>query len=167
LKPTETVPRSWFRSLPTGDRNVNGFSADGILAKDSLIFATRHRLGMEKFLKVCWALDPSTGEANYNIDADLAWSGEPLLWSEMNTITKVDLFERSLVEFLRKQSATNVELYGFCLEQGFCASKAKESLQKLQKEGRILVTDTSTGNAARLGSFYLQEKTVRAKFGVQ
>ena len=85
----------------------------------------------------------------------------------MNTITKVDLFERSLVEFLRKRTATNTELYGFCLEQGFCASKANESLRKLQKEGKIMVTDAATGNAARLGSFYLQEKTLRAKFGVQ
>lgn len=132
-----------------------------------VIFATLHRLGMEKFLKVCWTLDPSTGEANYNIDDDPAWSGERFLLPEMNVITKIDLFERSLVEFLRKRTATNVELYGFCLEQGFCASKANESLRKLQKARKIVVTDAATGKAARQASFYLVDRSVRVKFGVQ
>lgn len=33
-----------------------------------LIFGTNHTLGMEKFLKVCWQIDPYSGEANFNID---------------------------------------------------------------------------------------------------
>jgi hypothetical protein len=132
-----------------------------------VIFATLHRLGMEKFLKVCWTLDPSTGEANYNIDHDPAWSGERFLLPEMNVITKVDLFERTVLEFIRKWTPTNVELYGFCLEQGFCASKAYESLRKLQKAHKIAVTDTAKGTAARQGSFYLTEPDERVKIGIQ
>jgi three-Cys-motif partner protein len=33
-----------------------------------LIFGTSHTYGMEKFLQVCWGIDPLSGEANFNID---------------------------------------------------------------------------------------------------
>ena len=65
-----------------------------------LIFATTHELGIEKFLQVCWNLDPSTGEANYNIDDDLAWGNKPVLFSEMNVPTKKQVFEKELLESL-------------------------------------------------------------------
>ncbi len=132
-----------------------------------VIFATMHRLGMEKFLKVCWALDPSTGEANYNIDRDPAWSGERFLLPEMNTITKIELFERALVELVREKPVNNVDLYGFCLEQGFCASKANEVLRKLQETGTIVVTDAATGRPARKGSFYLTDPNERMRMGLK
>ena len=83
-----------------------------------VIFASIHKLGMEKFLKVCWTLDPSTGEANYNIDADPTWNGERVLFPEMSSFTKIDLFKQSLKEALQSSTMNNVELYGFCLEQG-------------------------------------------------
>jgi three-Cys-motif partner protein len=132
-----------------------------------VIFATRIRLGMEKFLRICWTLDPSTGEANYNIDDDPAWSGERFLLPEMNTITKVDLFERSLAGYIRQETPNNIELHGFCLEQGFCASKANESLRKLQKTCNMLVTDVASGTAARKSSFYLTERTERVRIGLK
>jgi hypothetical protein len=132
-----------------------------------VIFATRHRLGMEKFLKVCWAMDPSTGEANYNIDNDPAWNGERFLYPDMNTITKIELFEQSLMNYIQEMTPTNVELYGFCLEKGFCASKANETLRKLQRSCEITVTEITTGTVARKGSFYLADDNKRVIFGVK
>jgi hypothetical protein len=132
-----------------------------------VIFATTHRLGMEKFLKVCWTLDTSTGEANYNIDADPTWSGEKVLFPEMSTVTKIDLFKQSLEEALQIGTLNNVELYGFCLEQGFCASKANELLRNLQETHTIVVTDVVAGTPARKGSFYLADPSERITIGLR
>lgn len=131
-----------------------------------LIFATQHMLGMEKFLKVCWDLDPSTGEANYNIDKDPAWNGERFLLPEMNAITKIELFEHSLRQFIEDRVPSNRELYRFCLEQGFCASKANLSLRKLQNGQIINTSNISNGSPARKGSFYLKDKMDRVRFGI-
>jgi hypothetical protein len=132
-----------------------------------LILATTHRRGMEKFLKVCWDLDPSTGEANYNIDADPAWSGEKFLFQEMSTITKIDCFKQSIQEALRNGTMNNVELYRFCLEQGFCASEANKALRSLQDTHTILVNDIVTGTPARKGSFYLIDPSKRITIGLR
>ncbi len=130
-----------------------------------VIFATAHPLGAEKFLQVCWSLDRTTGEANYNIDKDLVWGGARGLFEEFNTVTKVKLFEDSLVEFIKAHRPNNTQLYRYCLEHGFCSAKAGESLRKLQHEGRIRVVDLNTNQQTRKG-FYLVEKTIRARFEV-
>ncbi len=131
-----------------------------------VIFATGQRRGIEKFLDVCWKLDPSTGESNYSIDDEAIWYGQQSLFSELNVIRKVDIFEKSLVDFVQKQNRTNIELYDYCLNQGFCSMKANESLRKLQNDGSIAVIDISTGKPARKGSFYLTEAASRVTFGV-
>jgi three-Cys-motif partner protein len=132
-----------------------------------VIFAATHRLAMEKFLSVCWKLDPATGQANYNVDGDPFWEANQPLLPGMNVITRVTLFERALMDYIQNQSPSNVQLYGFCLEQGFCSSKAGESLLRLQNEGILSVWDLTTQGPARRRSFYLTEKKVRVRFGVQ
>ena len=77
----------------------------------------------------------------------------------------MDLFERAILEYVRQAAPTNVDLYGFCLEQGFCASEGNKALRKLQQAGSITVTDIGTAGAARKGSFYLTDDSVRARFG--
>jgi three-Cys-motif partner protein len=131
-----------------------------------LVFAASHRLAMEKFLNICWKLDEVTGQANYNIDGDLSWGGQPCLFDEMNKATRVTLFEKALRDYIREKRPTNVELYGFCLEQGFCASKAGDSLELLQREGLISVWDVKTQAPARKHSFYLKDKLTRVRFEV-
>jgi three-Cys-motif partner protein len=132
-----------------------------------LVFAASHPKAMEKFLSICWKLDPVTGEANYSIDNDPSWNGDSFLLPEFNTITRVSLFERALADYIRTEAPTNCQLYRFCLAQGFCASKAKESLVRLQKTGDITVWDITAQKPARRGSFYLGKGQVRVRFGVQ
>lgn len=63
----------YFRNLipKSQEYYLHHFSIQKELRKGNyygLIFGSHHSLGMEKFLKVCWELDPFSGEANYNID---------------------------------------------------------------------------------------------------
>src|SRR5690606_21814045 len=50
-----------------------------------LVFGSNHTYGIEKFLKICWSLDPQRGEANYDIDADNINPVAPSLFAQYNT----------------------------------------------------------------------------------
>lgn len=126
-----------------------------------VIFASRDLLGMEKFLKVCWALDEIAGSANYNIDNEMCYAGDTL-FVEFNKPTRVSVFEQDALKFIRVSRPDNMALYRFCLENGFHSSKATAMLGELQDKGRIEVRDAGSGELARKKSFYLtaREKKV-------
>lgn len=120
-----------------------------------VVFGTRHLLGLEKFLKVCWALDSKTGEANYNIDDDSIWNGQLSLFEERNAFKKINLFGRELLEYISSKNPNNVELNKFCLSKGFPPNKAREILIALQERGELIVWDIENNRQARRGAFYL------------
>jgi hypothetical protein len=120
-----------------------------------VIFGSSSIRGREKFLEVCWDKDQVTGEANFNIDKDCIRNGQPLLWSEANVIKKRDLFEKDMIELLKRKPCSNLHLYRFCLENGFLPKHANEILRELQKADRIEVADVKKNAPARKGAFYL------------
>lgn len=128
-----------------------------------IIFGSGHLLGLEKFLDVCWALDKVTGEANYNIDGDLSWGGQKSLFDELNTIRKIDLFEKDLQDFISGKTPNNIELNEYCLLKGFSPSKANEVLRRMQDNGTINVWDLIKGKVARKYSFYLGWNNVKTE----
>lgn len=131
-----------------------------------MIFATSRLEALEKFLSVCWKIDPVTGESNYSIDNDPSWRGEQFLFPDWNVITRVALFEQALQEYIRREQPTNDKLCRFCLEQGFCRKKANESLQRLQGDGVLSVWDIAKNASARRSSFYLDSREAKVRFGV-
>jgi len=132
-----------------------------------VVFGSGHLYGLDKFLKVCWAKDQITGEANYNIDGDFAWAEQSLL-PELNTIRKVQLFERALNEYIVNCSPDNRELYKFSLLHGFSTVKTRETLKSMQNRGELTVTEITTGQPARKGAFYVNQngyqRAPRVKF---
>ncbi len=124
-----------------------------------LIFATMNELGIEKFLRVCWDLDPTSGQANYNIDGDLAWGGQSALFPEMNIPTKKQVFEHGLIEYISHTAPTNQEVYRFALQRGFPARECTEILKGMQKAGKIKTELLEDGATPRRGAFYLKEKS--------
>jgi hypothetical protein len=83
-----------------------------------VIFAAKHALAMEKFLKVCWKMDEGTGQANYNIDADLGWKGQRTLFPEDSMPTRLSLFKQDLLEYIGEKQPDNRAVWYFGLEQG-------------------------------------------------
>ncbi|GAB4346202.1 MAG: hypothetical protein Kow0089_23490 [Desulfobulbaceae bacterium] len=124
-----------------------------------LIFATMHELGIEKFLRVCWDLDSSTGQANYNIDDDLAWGGQLVLFPDLNVPTKKQVFEKELLEYISLASRTNRDVYRFGLQKGFPSREIKEMLKALQSSGKIKTEFLEDRTLPRKGAFYLMGKT--------
>ena len=122
-----------------------------------VIFGSRILLGLEKFLKVCWDLDSTTGEANYDIDDDRIAPQQKSLFVEMDVPTKLDRFNQDLEESLIAGTLTsNRDVYRFTLQQGCLPKHAKEHLRRLQDSGRLTVIDRQTSMPTnRKGVFYV------------
>jgi hypothetical protein len=120
---------------------------------------------------VCWALDETTGEANYDIDDDRIDPKQKSLFAEMDVPRKLDGFNRDLEERLQNGTLrSNKDVYQFTLEQGCLPRHAGEHLRNLQDCGRLEVIDRQSNQPARKGNFYLtwnaysKEKEPRVAF---
>lgn len=120
-----------------------------------VIFGSHNLYGLEKFLHVCWDIDPQTGEANYNIDKDPSRDGQRCLFEEMNSFRKNDLFESDLKEFIQKSKPNNLLMYEFCLERGFPPKESKKILDNLQKTQWLNISPVRSGEKVRKGAYYL------------
>lgn len=129
-----------------------------------VIFGSGNLLGLEKFLQACWEIDTVTGQSNYNIDKDFAWNGERSLFEDDNLITKIDLFEKDLIDYIKGYKPNNCQLNEFCLKKGFCSKKAFESLDKLQKNAKIRAVKIETNKPARKRAFYLINNSPKVNF---
>ena len=137
-----------------------------------IIFGSNHLLGIEKFLKVCWSLDSVTGEANYNIDNDFSWGGQQSIFESENKISKIELFERDLFEYIKNYKPDNIELNTFCLINGFPPPKSSAILKSIQEKRDLSVWDIGKNKPARKGAFFLgwancKTKIPRARFSIR
>lgn len=141
------------------------FSIQKNVSIHGVIFGSSNLLGLEKFLNVCWKLDPETGEANFNMEGDPFWGTEHTLFDEVKSFKKIDQFKADLIRFVQDKRPDNIGMYAFCLENGFPPSKANQSLKDLVESGQISTT-LPNGQKARKGAFYLNhsERTSRIKF---
>ena len=128
------------RLIPTGKKY---YLAPFSIKKDAniygVIFGTNNLRGLEKFLNVCWKVDPKTGEANYNIDRD-AFRDEESMFKELNVPRKKNDFRSSLIDELKKKSLTNKQLYRYSLENGFLPKHVNEILKALQRDRKLIVS---------------------------
>lgn len=119
-----------------------------------IIFGSSRLLGLDKFLQVCWRNDEATGEANYNIDDDIVRDGQLSLLTEFDVVKKHDRFEKDLIELLCAGLVDNRQMYQFTLENGFLPKHLKAILNRLQKSGKISVTEIVSGKPAKSNAFY-------------
>jgi three-Cys-motif partner protein len=105
-----------------------------------VIFGSRHPLGLEKFLRVCWRADQERGEANFDIDDDRLDPRAPSLFRELNQPKKRNAFEAALMEDIVSGNAdSDSAVYLRTLQEGFLPSHGKTVLRALVKEGRVRV----------------------------
>jgi three-Cys-motif partner protein len=130
----------YYRSLVPDD--VKFYLAPFSIKKDrniyGLIFGSNSTLGIEKFLRICWRINPTTGNANYDIDNENINLNQPSLFQEYNISTKLKLFERDLREKItRKEFRSNREIYSFTFERGCLPAHANKVVKELKKSGLI------------------------------
>jgi three-Cys-motif partner protein len=100
-----------------------------------LIYGSNHTLGIEKFLRVCWNINPQTGDANFDIDEENINPDAPSLFPEMNRSSKLKIFEDQLICHIKNRILkTNKDVYLYTLKSGFLPKHANEVLRRLIKE---------------------------------
>jgi three-Cys-motif partner protein len=116
-----------------------------------LIFGSHHKLGIEKFLKICWTINPITGDANFDIDDERINLQAPKLFPEFDIPNKLELFSKKLKEkVLSGELKTNSEIYSYTFDMGCLPKHANNIIKDLIKNRKIFPIKTSSDNIHRL-----------------
>lgn len=103
-----------------------------------LIFGTSHSLGMEKFLKVCWAKDTMAGEANFDINNDFK---PGTLFYEEQFSNKIQAFKQDLLDKIKEKTIkSNLEGLKFSLKSGLQTKTYLETIIELLGANKIEIT---------------------------
>lgn len=128
----------YYKSLINTSYVIAPFSIKKGVNIYGLIFGSNHSLGIEKFLKIGWRINPNTGDENYNIDEEKIIEGQFSLFEEDNTIKKLGLLEKILKESILKKNIVSLyKLYLITLDLGCQPKHCNEVLRKLEKEKKI------------------------------
>ena len=115
-----------------------------------MIFGTNHSLGAEKFLKICWKIDKTSGEATFNINKDLCYINDTL-FPELNTPSKlVQLREVLESKVLNKIILSNKEAYIVGLKMKCLPKHVTEIIKDLISKKRISEIKTINNNIHQL-----------------
>lgn len=103
-----------------------------------LLFGSNHTLGAEKFQKVCWKIDTITGEADYNIDRELTYDNQGVLFDENKIPQKIKQLNLDL-ECLIKEGKikTDIDSYKFALKNRCLVKHASNVLRIMMKNNTI------------------------------
>lgn len=105
-----------------------------------VIFGSSSIVGLEKFLRVCWQIDPQRGEANFDIDDDKIDPNELHLFPEMYLPKKINSFQESLSQsVLAGTLKTDGEVYVACLREGMLPCHGREVLRTLSQNRKVRV----------------------------
>lgn len=104
-----------------------------------LIFGSHHWRGMQKFLEIVWKLDAECGEANYEIEAEMA-QGQ-MFFEQGRTgfkKRKIEVFQESLKQFIQfRESTSDKDVFLYCLTNGFLPRVAKHVYEQMRREGLL------------------------------
>jgi three-Cys-motif partner protein len=103
-----------------------------------LIFGTNHTLGMEKFLKVCWNKDTSSGESNCNINND--FQAGMLFYNENETVKKQIVESDIRNKILTKKISDNISGLKYALKNGCLPELFTSVVKRLESEKKITRT---------------------------
>lgn len=117
-KECHRIIADYFRNMIPTDKEyyIHHFTIKKGSNYYGLIFGTSHTLGMEKFVKVCWAEDEKSGESNCNIDND--YEKGTLFYDPVNTTKKIRIKEELEKLILNGRIQSNVEGLKWVLSSG-------------------------------------------------
>ena len=131
---------NYYKSLIYNNYRLAPFSIKKGNNVYGLIFGSKHSLGLEKFLKVAWSINPHTGDANFNIDEEKIILGQLSMFDEDNTIKKITLLHKKLERnIFEKKENSLYNLYVETIEFGCQPKHCNEYLRKLEKNGKIKI----------------------------
>ncbi len=128
-----------YREWAPKDMFIGHFSIKKKSNIYGLIFGSHHWRGMQKFLEIVWKLDPACGEADYEMESDIA-QGE-MYFEEGKTgfkKRKIEIFQERLSELVRNETLrTDKAVFLHCLTNGFLPRVTKDVYIRLREDGVI------------------------------
>lgn len=118
---------------------------------NGLLFGSNHSLGAEKFQRVCWRKDIITGEADFNIDRELVYNKQGVLWEEAKTPQKIKIFNELLRQkILNKEIETDIDAYKLALSNRCLIKHSATVLNELMDEKKIERFKTKNNDIHRI-----------------
>lgn len=142
----------WYRSqIPAGmTYYLAPFSFKKAGNLYCVIFGSGHPKGMEQFLQVAWKMDPTSGEANYDLNRENFSELAPYLEFDIFQPKKKQVFEAALEKGIRDgELGSESDLYLFCLGNGMLPSHASPVIKRLKAQG-VIVCDFTSPNRSSL-----------------
>ena len=103
-----------------------------------IIFGSKNTLGIDKFVRSCWKIDPLRGNANFDIDRENIDTSMPSLFPEMNKPTKIKEYELELEKYVMSGEITsNHEIYIFSILNGILPRFARAKLKQMMYDNII------------------------------
>jgi three-Cys-motif partner protein len=155
------VIADYFKTLVPPDKEyfMGCFSIKKDSGYNGLLFGSNHTFGAEKFQKVCWKIDDITGEADYNIDRELIYDKQGVLFPEEKIPVKIKQFNHDLDnKILTGKITTDKDAYKYALKNRCMVKHAAERLKELMKEGKIEVFRTINNDVHRIKPTTIQIK---------
>lgn len=134
------VIADYFKTLVPSNKEyfMGCFSIKKDSGYNGLLFGSNHTFGAEKFQKVCWKIDNVTGEANYNIDRELSYGNQGVLFEDAKIPQKINQFNIDLENNIKSGSIkTDIDSYKFALKNRCMVKHAAEKLKELMRENKI------------------------------
>lgn len=134
------VIADYFRKLVPNDKKyfMGCFSIKKDSGYNGMLFGSNHTFGAEKFQKVCWKIDEVTGEADYDIDRELTYGGQIVLFDDEKIPRKIKQFSLNLENGIRAgELKTDKEAYEFALKNRCMVRHAADKLKELMKQNII------------------------------
>ena len=144
---------SYYNSLIPNDKEyyIGCFSVKKDSGYFGLIFGSNHTFGAEKFQKVCWKFDELTGEADYNIDRELTYDKQGVLFDDAKIPLKIKQFSLNLEnEILKGKIKTDVDAYKFALKNRCLVKHAADKLKELMSANKIEEFKTRNNDIHRI-----------------
>ena len=134
------VIADYFKTLvpPEKEYFIGCFSIKKDSGYNGLLFGSNHTFGAEKFQKVCWKIDDVTGEADYNIDRELTYAKQGVLFEEAKLPWKIKHFNLDLENEIKTgKIKTDIDAYKFALKNRCLVKHAADKLKELMGESKI------------------------------
>lgn len=131
------VIADYFKTLVPADKEyfMGCFSIKKDAGYNGLLFGSNHTFGAEKFQKVCWKIDEITGEADYNIDRELIYDNQGVLFDDVKIPLKIKQFYSNFEKKICSgEIKTDVEAYKFALENRCLVRHAADKLKQMMKD---------------------------------
>lgn len=122
-----------------------------------IVFGSSNILGVDKFLRTTWNINPINGSANFDIEDDKTKSQLDLF--EGKYLTKIEKFQSDLkTAILNGEIINNEQAYIFTISNGHIPPQANEIIKQMKREK--LIDYSGTTSAANYDNVYKKHNIV-------